>query len=238
MASSSKIEWTDHTWNPWIGCQKISPGCKNCYMYRWAKRHGRDPTVVSKTKFSTFHMPCRIKEPGIIFVCSLSDFFHPDADNWREEAWSIMRHHNQHIYLLLTKRPELMRQRIPLNFNSDRDAYKHIWLGVSTENQTMADARIPKLLEIPAAKHFVSAEPLLGEIDFSLWIKDLDWIITGGESGVDYNPDVLDWSRNIRDQCIRSRVAFFHKQHGGKRKRDGAWGGRKLDNMIWSEVPE
>lgn len=208
MARESNIEWTDATWNPWYGCHKVSPGCAYCYMDRWAKRSGRDPEKVTRAKDATFYAPLYWKEPRRIFTCSLSDFFIEEADPWRDEAWSIIARASQHTFLVLTKRIERVKQRtggLPLPAN--------VWLGVSAENQRQADERIPKVLQIPAAKRFVSIEPMLGPIqlqqqnpdgywppqapqpdiawlrhkdwpdDFEYWTTGLDWVIVGGESG-------------------------------------------------------
>ncbi len=239
MGKQSAIEWTDATWNPWMGCSKVSAGCKNCYMFRDQKRFGHDPTELRRSK-TTFRDPLKWKEPRMVFVCSWSDFFWEEVpDEWRKEAWAVMAMSSRHTFLLLTKRPENIRAMLPNNWTAD--AYPNVWLGASAENQAMANLRIPELLEIPAQVHFVSAEPLLGPINFRRWFHPkllLNWIITGGESGFS-NPRTmyLDWAINIRNQCRDSGVPFFHKQHGGSRKIDGAWGGREINGRTWDEIP-
>lgn len=251
MGKTTGIEWADATWSPWMGCAKVSAGCKNCYMFRDQKRYGHDPNVIRKAK-TTVLDPVKWKAPRTIFVCSWGDFFHEDVDSeWRREAWEIMKRCLQHTFLILTKRPENMLGMMPAGWVEGQWKYfRHIWLGVSAENQEMADLRIPKLLEIPAQVHFVSAEPLLGPINFRRWFHVididprgpkslLDWIITGGESDL-ANPRLMnmEWVINIRNQCRDSGVSFFHKQHGGTRKVDGAWGGRMIDGVTYDEVPE
>ena len=235
MGKDSGIEWTDATWNPWMGCTKVSPGCKNCYMFRERTRFGHDPTEIVRTKRRTFLAPLRWKEPLLIFVCSWSDFFHPEVpDLWRQEAMEVIYHCERHTFLILTKRPELVNALVHKDFwriNSNA------WLGVSVETQDYMH-RVSQLYDIPASKKFVSAEPLLGPLDFSEHMGLIDWVITGGES--DYKsprPCNLDWVRSIRDQCTKDGVAFFHKQHGGSKKIDSVWGGKELDGKIWDEMP-
>lgn len=246
MGKNSAIEWTDATWNPWMGCTKISEGCKNCYMFRDQKRFGHEPTKLRRSK-TTFHDPLSWKESKHIFVCSWSDFFHPEVpEKWRTDAYEIIRKTPQHTYLILTKRPEQMAARLPMSwFMGGGNPYPNVWLGVSAENQKRAQERIPILLKIPAKVHFVSAEPLLSPIEFDGWLKNfgegqnfIDWIITGGESDLkNPRPMNIEWVRSIRNECEANGVSFFHKQHGGNKKVDGAWGGRELDGQIWNEFP-
>jgi protein gp37 len=167
MGKKSKISWTDATWNPWRGCRKVSAGCANCYMFRQQRRFGDDPTVVMRSK-TTFNDPLKWAEPQRIFVCSWSDFFIEDADEWRDEAWAIMRAAPQHTYMLLTKRLEPIAERLPDDWGN---GYPNVWLGASVENQRVADERIPLLLQLPAAVRFLSCEPLLGAVDLNEYIK-------------------------------------------------------------------
>lgn len=223
MSQISAIEWTDATWNPWHGCHKISPGCKNCYMFRDKKRYGQNPDVVVRSK-TLFDAPLKWKEPRLIFTCSWSDWFIEEADAWREEAWDIIRRTPQHTYQILTKRADRMEGRVP------NPPLPNVWLGVSVENQRYADERIPLLLKTPAAVRFLSVEPLLGPVDlyrFMPWtdIRDrhfntgIDWVIAGGESGPEARPMHPDWVRSIRDQCVEAGVPFFFKQWGEWRDR-------------------
>ncbi len=241
MAKTSAIEWTDATWNPWMGCAKVSAGCKNCYMFRDQKRFGHDPTVLRKSKTTLFD-PLRWKEPRTIFVCSWSDFFWDQVPVfWRAEAWDVMLGCPQHTFLLLTKRPHNilgMLPPLPLGpLDSSMTLPPNIWIGVSVESQDHIK-RIGELYDIPATVKFLSAEPLLGPLDLSEHMGFIDWVITGGESDLaNPRPCNLDWVRSIRDLCEEHGVPFFHKQHGGKRKIDSAWGGRELDGRTWNEFP-
>lgn len=181
MGTNSKIEWTDHTWNPWRGCTKVSPACDNCYMFRDAKHYGLDATTVTRAAPQTFRAPLvqygspwhgkrraekrfKWQDGEKVFVCSWSDFFHPDADPWRDEAWEIMRQRPGLVFQLLTKRPDLVIPRLPEDWG---EGWPNIWLGVTAENQEQADKRIPRLLETPAALRFVSIEPMLGPVDLT-----------------------------------------------------------------------
>src|SRR5690554_953312 len=127
------INWTDITWNPWTGCSKVSAGCKFCYMDDIEKNNGRDPKVVKRTLKGTFEKPLKINEPSLIFTCSMSDFFHPDADEWRKEAWDIIKRTPHHIYQILTKRPERIKDCLPDDWCGEN--YSHVWLGTSVEDR-------------------------------------------------------------------------------------------------------
>jgi len=258
MGKDTGIEYVDSTWNPWMGCTKISEGCKHCYMFRWAKRTGRDPTVVTKSK-TTSRDPLKWKEPRRILTCSLSDFFHEDVDpEWRRDAWEIMFHAKEHTFMVLTKRPENMPDMLPAGWIEGMwKYYPNIWLGVTAENQAMANLRVPLLMPIPAKVRYISAEPLLGPIDFTeamygeetfgmncFGFTDgfgeeayIQLVIAGGESGSDRVMEPR-WVQEIRDQCIGAKVPFTFKQWGGKgRDPQGIWGGKKLDGRTWSDMP-
>jgi protein gp37 len=161
MGKNSGIEWTDHTWNPWYGCHKVSQGCKNCYMFREQKQYGRDPNVVTRSK-TTFHNPLSWKEPALVFTCSWSDFFIEEADPWREEVWDIIRKTPQLTYQILTKRPENIMDRLPKDWGN---GWPNVWIGVSAEDQKNANKRIRVLTQIPAKIRFISYEPALSLID-------------------------------------------------------------------------
>jgi protein gp37 len=171
MADATHIEWADATWNPWYGCKKISPGCKNCYMYREMKHYGRDPFTVtrSKTKFSDpLKWANKVRQgghgPKTIFTCSWSDFFIEQADAWRAEVWDIIRRTPEFVYLILTKRVERMENCLPADWGN---GYPNVALGVSAEDQLVADYRVRHLLHVPAMWRFVSLEPLLSEISLT-----------------------------------------------------------------------
>lgn len=237
MAKETKIEWATATWNPWIGCTKVSPACDNCYGERWAKRCGRDFSKVTRAADATFYAPLKWKEPQRIFVCSLSDFFHANVPmGWFQEAITVMKTCPEHTFMLLTKRPENIVNRL---LASNLSLPANIWLGVTVENQEQAYNRIPELLKMPAAVHFVSCEPLLGPVDLAPYLFDpslghfgciidpnqpggakyyqppgISWVICGGESGPHARPMHPDWARSLRDQCAATHVPFMFKQWG------------------------
>lgn len=195
MGESTNIGWTEATWNPWHGCHKISLGCKNCYMFRDKERYGQDPNVVlrSKTKFKD---PLKWDEPKVIFTCSWSDWFIEEADAWRDEAWDIIRATPHHVYQILTKRSERIKKHLPSDW-SRRDRWRHVWLGVSVENQDGANKRIPDLLNTRAAVRFISAEPLLGPVDLTR-VATGSWAygkvdVMSGYLGGDEPDAMYDW---------------------------------------------
>lgn len=197
MGFQSAIEWTETTWNPWQGCHKVSPGCKNCYMFRDKKRYGQEPNTVVRSHDKTFYAPLKWQEPRQIFTCSWSDFFIEEADAWRDEAFAIMSLTPQHTYQVLTKRPQRMLEYLddcnwePRIYDAVAQLARkmgwkkwpddgrfimrtepleflpNVWLGVSVEDQKTADERIPLLLKTPAALRWLSMEPLLGPVDLS-----------------------------------------------------------------------
>ena len=215
MAENTGIPWADNTWNPWQGCHKVSAGCANCYMFRDKKRYGQDPSTVIRSKPKTFNSPLKWKDPARVFVCSWSDFFIEEADPWRDDAWDIIRKTPHLTYLLLTKRPENIKDRLPSDW-----PLPNVWLGVTAENQEMADKRIPILLSIPAAKRFVSIEPIVGVVDLKQYLYGSDvhpflgWVIVGGESGPGARPAHPDWIRFLSHQCKESSTPFMFKQWG------------------------
>jgi protein gp37 len=226
MAKNSTIEWTEATWNPWHGCHKVSPGCAHCYMYRDKKRYGQDPSVVVRSKTS-FDVPHRWKSPKMIFTCSWSDFFVADADEWRKEAWEVIRDTPQHTYQVLTKRPERILEHLP-----DGWPFQNVWLGVSVENPRFY-WRIESLKQIPASVRFLSLEPLLSSMA-ALPLEGISWVVVGGESGPKCRPMKAEWVREIQRQCRKAKAAFFFKQWGGPRK-DVT--GRILDGKTWNAMP-
>lgn len=221
MAKETNIAWADSTWSPFIGCSKVSPACDNCYAEGWAKRAGRDFSKVVRASTETFHSPLRWNKPARIFVCSLSDFFHPDILRIdRQDAIHVMRHAPQHTYLLLTKRPENVKQMLH-GTAWGGGLPNNVWLGVTVENQEQADKRIPILLAAQASTRFISCEPLLGPVELMgktcmdvPLIGGINWIIAGGESGAKARPMHPDWARSLRDQSCAAGVPFMFKQHG------------------------
>jgi len=216
MGKQSTIQWTDATWNPHHGCQKVSEGCKYCYMFRDKERYGVDPTTVMKSK-SMFTAPLKWKEPRKVFTCSWSDFFIEEADSWRPELWEIIKATPHLTYQILTKRPARIEECLPADWGN---GYPNVWLGVSVENQAET-TRCAILDEIPAAVRFISVEPLLSEISlepvFSRY--DFHWVIVGGESGNNtgkyrFRKCEMDWIAAIVDQCHTYQVPVFVKQLG------------------------
>ena len=235
MTQNSKIPWTNDTYNPWQGCKKISAGCRFCYMYRDKRRYGKNPSVVVRSADPTFYAPMKKFKGPLVFTCSWSDFFITQADEWRDEAWYVIRSTPHLTYQILTKRPHLIKERLPKDW---KDGWKNVWLGVTIENQE-SDWRAEALKEIPASLRFVSHEPMLEPINMRYfpWFK---WVITGGESGVkdQWRPAQIEWFRKVRDRCFREGIPYFHKQNGGNRIINGAYGGDMYDNMILKQFPK
>lgn len=230
MSERTAIEWTGSTWNPWSGCTHVSEGCDNCYMFTLKRRWGKNPEVVERSK-TTFRDPLKWKDGRLIFTCSMSDFFHVDADPWRDEAWEIIRNTPRHTYQILTKRPGRIVRHLPADWGL---GYKNVWLGTSVENQANAH-RVSVLASIPAHIRFLSCEPLLGPLTVTL--DRMQWVIVGGESGARCRPMEMGWARHLRDQCAEAGVPYFLKQLGGnpdKRGHEKAL----LDGMRYIEMPE
>lgn len=218
MGKSSQIQWTDATWNIAVGCKKVDSDCKFCYMYRDSMNGTRyDPLQIRKTK-TVFDMPVRLKEPSRVFTCSLTDFFLPELDGYRDEAWDIIRRCHQHTFQILTKRPENIQDRLPAFWDEIRD---RVWLGTSVGSDSGIH-RIDELIKLrdKASVLFVSFEPLHGPVstfDISTLVC-IDWVIVGGESGNDngkyrYRQCELGWIEDIvNDFRVTSKV--FVKQLG------------------------
>lgn len=250
MSASSKIEWTDATWNPVTGCDHVSAGCDNCYAERIATRFGRPFIGAVECHPERLDLPLHWRKPRRVFVNSVSDLFHPDVpDQFIADVFDVMACHGpiaRHTFQVLTKRPQ--RMAALLNRWADEEGYvgaPNVWLGVSVENQRYADLRIPYLLATPAAVRFLSVEPLLNAVSLTGWLNggfgavypgapDLDWVIVGGESGRGARPMDAAWARNLRDECVAAEVAFFFKQWGGLSAKAN---GRELDGRTWDEYP-
>lgn len=248
MGETTAISWTDATWNPWRGCHRVSPGCLNCYMYAGMRRFGNDPKSVVRAADVTFNAPHNWYNKRI-FVCSWSDFFIEEADAWRVEVWEMIAFSywaaQGNVFQLLTKRPERIAECLPADWNAQHSLrecdntckvypcrhWPNVWLGVTAENQEMADRRIPILREIPAALRFVSVEPMLEPVRLDL--MGIDWVICGGESGPKRRPFDLAWARDLRDQCQEAGVPFFYKQGSGLRPGED----HLLDGQVIQECP-
>lgn len=234
MAVGSKIEWTDATWNPVTGCNKISPGCKLCYAERLAKRLKATGMAKYRNGFvATMHpealdIPLRWRKPRIIFVNSMSDLFHDRvSDDFVRDVFNVMEKADWHRYQVLTKRPERAAA-----LSAELPWPSQIWLGVSVESNHYLH-RVDQLRECGATTKFLSLEPLLGPLP-DLNLNGIDGVIVGGESGPGARPMEAEWARDIRDQCIKAGVPFHFKQWGGVFKKRN---GRELDGRTWDEWP-
>lgn len=261
MAENSKIAWTKATWNPFIGCEKVSKGCKYCYAERFVEgRFGRRFRDVQPTKNPTFYFPLKYSkkfdgsEPfyeRLVFTCSLSDFFIAQIDELRPLLWDIIRDTPNLIYQVLTKRPERIAEHLPPDWG---DGYPNVWLGVTTEDQKSFDIRVPILTSIPAKIRFLSVEPMLGPIDVnklfvpyspgsgdtatvSAMLK-IDWAIIGGESGGPgkCRPASFEWFENIVDSLGLLGVPVFFKQIGTVLAKQ--IGSRDFHGSLIEEFPE
>ena len=217
------IEWTDATWNPVTGCTKVSPGCAHCYAEAIAPRtfKGRPFTDV-RFHAERLVQPSRWKKPRRVFVNSMSDLFHETLTDLQiMQVFSAMRAAPRHTFQVLTKRPDRM---LVYMGSCEVDPPPNVWLGVSVENQEMADQRIPLLLDTPAAVRFLSVEPLLGPVHLVPFMnvgdtyddRLIDWVIVGGESGPKARPCELRWIGSILDQCKVAGVPAFVKQLGAR----------------------
>lgn len=244
MGTRTGIEWTDATWNPMTGCTKISSGCDHCYAHLIAHTKTRDTYLRALPVKDTpsnrgdpfaprfweerLRQPLSWREPRRIFVNSMSDVFHAHFSVERiRQVFDVMVEASWHQFQVLTKRPERalrLADKLPWPEN--------VWLGTSVENMDVA-ARVDALRAVPAAVRFISAEPLLGPLG-RLSLKDIHWVIGGGESGPEYRPVNLEWARSLRDLCEKRNVPFFWKQWGGRTPKSG---GRELDGMMWDEYP-
>lgn len=258
MADKTSIEWCDSTLNPWVGCTKVSAACDHCYAEGWAKRSGMvEWGNAPRRRTKTWNNPLKWQRDADafeaehgrrrrVFCASLADVFDNQVPpEWRADLWDLIRQCDRLDWLLLTKRPQNIRKMLPPDWG---DGWAHVWLGTTAEDQTEAVRRIPHLLAAPAAIRFLSAEPLLGPIDFrpfGLGVHhhpdndpsdhavqavvraarrlvggpQLDWIIVGGESGPQHRPMQPEWARSIRDQCEAAGVPFFMKQLSGRNQK-------------------
>jgi protein gp37 len=238
MADRSAIEWTDATWNPVTGCTKITRGCDNCYAARFSERFRGVPGHPFESGFDLtlrperLEQPLKWRQPRMIFVNSMSDLFHKKVPStFIDKVFDTMEAADWHVFQLLTKRSSLMRDYIKRRYGMERGP-KHVWCGVSVED-AQAKGRIEHLRSTPAGVRFLSIEPLIGAVG-AVDLTGIDWVIAGGESGPGARTIHLEWVRDVRDQCVEQKVAFFFKQWGGFRPKTG---GRELDGREWSEFP-
>jgi protein gp37 len=229
VSKTTAIEWTHHTFNPWWGCTKISPACAHCYAERDSKRWGKElwgddaPRKIASE--ATWRGPIRWNDDAIaagvrrrVFCASMADVFElrADLDAPRERLWKLIEKTKQLDWLLLTKRPESVLAMVPSDWLAGFPS--NVWVGTTVENQARADELIPHLLKIPARIRFLSCEPLLEHIELEgldhFRLRELDWVICGGESGPKARPMSPEWARSIRGQCQSAGVPFFFKQWG------------------------
>lgn len=232
--AKSDIEWTEATWNPVTGCNKVSPGCKHCYAERMAMRLQAMGQSNYRNGFEvTLHdhmleRPLHWKSPQTIFVNSMSDLFHEDVPfEFIDKVFDVMRRASWHQFQILTKRSERLLALSPLIQWPD-----NVWMGTSVETQKYV-FRIEHLRQTAAKTKFLSLEPLLGPLP-DLNLAGIDWVIVGGESGPGARPMKPEWVLNIRDQCLTAHVPFFFKQWGGFQKKKA---GRILEGKIWNQMP-
>ncbi len=251
MATRSTIEWTEVTWNPVTGCNKVSAGCKFCYAERMAKRLQAMGVEQYRDGFKltlaphTLALPNQWTTPKIVFVNSMSDLFHEDVPlGYIKKVFDVMNKTPRHTYQILTKRSERLKELSPaLNWTPN------IWMGVSVENEKVS-FRIKDLVATKAHIKFLSCEPLIGPID-NLYLKHIDWVIVGGESGPGARPMKKEWVESIFSECRRRSVKFFFKQWGrpqfnvdpkdptiAKNHRQHAKGGCQLNGKVIREMPE
>ena len=242
MASKHKIEWTEQTWNPSVGCNKISAGCKYCYAETMARRLKAMGTKGYENGFEFTIMPERleqpfkIKKPTKFFVNSMSDLFHEKMPfAYLDMIFDVIELTPWHTYQILTKREKVMTE-----YFADKVLPKNVWLGVTVED-SKTKHRIEYLRNIKASIRFVSMEPLLEDLG-KLDLENIQWVIVGGESGVSARPMQAEWAININEQCKKQLVAFFFKQWGtwgaDGIKRNKKENGRKLNGEIFNEYPE
>ena len=223
MGKNSPIEWTNHTFNPWWGCVKVSAACKNCYAESWAKRVGQKVwgPKADRRFFSDRHwaeprkwnqLASRDQTRARVFCASMADVFEDrrDLDAPRERLWSLIEETPNLDWLVLTKRPQLISKFVPWQ---DRWP-SNVWIGTTVEDQEAAEERLDYLTAIPASVRFISAEPLVGPVDLGRWIHNLDWVITGGESGPKARPSSPSWFIDLMNQCMSTDTAFHFKQWG------------------------
>ncbi len=243
MADSTAIEWTEATWNPTTGCDRVSRGCDNCYAMTMAKRlkamgqpryqTDGDPRTSGPGFGVSCHpdalqLPMTWRKPRLVFVNSMSDLFHAKVPlEFIKQVFDVMSATPQHTYQLLTKRARRLRR-----VASDLPWPSNVWMGVSVENTDVL-GRVDDLRSIPAAVRFLSCEPLLGPVN-NLSLQDIDWVIAGGESGANARPMEPVWVSDLQKKCAEEQVAFFFKQWGGRTPKSG---GRQLDGRTWDEMP-
>lgn len=243
MSEKTLIAWTDHTANFWMGCQKVSPGCANCYaetltknrmgldLWGPAKTTRRQPVKGIYANLRKWNRESNPPDWSKVFVGSLMDWAedHPDAERLRPAMWEAIRANDRLIFQMLTKRADRVADLLPPFWNEIK---ARIWLGVSVESAEY-ETRMNHIRNLDSAVRFVSYEPALGPLAYRCSLAGIGWVIYGGESGAGYRPEDKQWARDMRDMCRRDGVAFFHKQSAAFRTEQGI----ELDGQIIREYP-
>lgn len=207
-------------WNPWHGCHKISAGCQHCYVYRMDAVFDKDASVVTKT--AGFNLPLKKQRNGryklaagqTVYTCFTSDFFLDEADNWRIEAWRMIKFRNDLRFFIITKRIERFYVNLPQDWG---DGYPHVTICSTCENQDRTDYRLPILLDLPIRHKVIICEPLLERINLSRWLRpSIEEVVVGGESGTNARICDYDWVLYIRAQCMEAGIPFHFKQTGAR----------------------
>jgi Bacteriophage protein gp37 len=213
------------TWNPWHGCHKLSEGCRNCYVYRQDAKHEKKSGIISLNSF--FDMPIKRNKKGeykipsrtLVFTCLTSDFFLDEADQWRPQAWEMIRQRQDLMFFIFTKRVDRIEQSLPPDWDN---GYDNVTLSCSIENQDRANFRLPIFKSLPAKHKSIIFAPLLSDIDASAWLdNNIELVSVGGESGneariLDYN-----WVLHIRQHCVDKDISFLFQQTGARMLKDG-----------------
>ena len=245
MSGKSQIEWTEQTWNPTTGCDKVSLGCKYCYAETMSRRlkamgaKGYEDGFAVRQHPERLQQPLNTKRSTVYFVNSMSDLFHPDIEfDFIDQVFETIKQTPQHTYQILTKRPQVMKDYFA---NRDSVAPINTWLGTSVENKKYGLPRIDILRDIPCSTRFLSCEPLLENLG-KLDLRNIHWVIVGGESGSKARPMRPSWAINIKDQCQQQSVPFFFKQWGAwsdeRVKRSKKANGRLLEGQLWNNYPQ
>lgn len=213
-------------WNPWHGCHKVSAGCQNCYVYRIDARHGRDPSVVVKNR--DFDMPVRRTRRGeykipsgdTVYTCFSSDFLVAEADEWRTDAWKMIKRRSDLYFFMITKRIDRFEECLPADWG---DGYDNVAIACTVENQQMADYRLPIYLAAPIKHKSIVCEPLLGELDIRKYLcsGSIEHVVAGGESGEEARVCRYEWITGIAGQCAELGIPFSFKQTGARLMKDG-----------------
>ena len=214
------MDRNDLIWNPWHGCHKHSEGCQNCYAFFLDKRYGRDTNIVARNK-NDFHLPVKRSRSGKykmpsgsnVRVCMASDFFIEEADEWRSEAWDLIRQRPDLMFSLLTKRAERIAEHLPDGWG---EGWDNVTFAVSCENQKRLDERVPYLLKVPAKHRWISLKPFIGEVDLEAYLGSggIEWVLAGGENYLGSRPLKYEWVKKAYEQCVKYDVKFTFGQTG------------------------